>query len=188
MAINAIRRIAAATSVAAVLAVPATVVATPAAAAPYPPRPGSLFLSSTRPFTGGPLFFLGTRFTAREPVTARLDTGALRTVRADAFGTAAGLVVIPPNTPLGAHTFSLTGTTSGKVLSKAVTVRSLFNRTAASAASIGLNAAPVASQVTPRDSGPSRTTLAAGSAAALCAFGGGSYLMHRRRRGHSPNQ
>lgn len=188
MPTNAIRRIAAATSVAAVLAVPATVVATPATAAPYPPRPGSLFLSSTRPFAGGPLYFLGTRFTAREQVAARLDTTLLRTVRADLLGTASGLVIIPRNTTAGPHTFSLTGATSGKVLSKTITVRRLLNRTAADATSTDINAAPAASQVTPRDDGPSRTTLAAGSAAALCAFGGGSYLMHRRRRRHSPHQ
>ena len=188
MPTHAIRRVAATLSVAAVLAVPATAVATPAAAAPYPPGPGALLLSTTRPFAGGPLLFIGTRFTARELVAASLDASVLRTVRADRFGTASGLVSIPRSTTSGPHTFSLTGRTSGRVLTKTITVRRLFNRTAAGATSTDINAAPVASQVTPGDSGPSRSTLAAGSAAALCAFGGGSYLMHRRRRRHSPHQ
>lgn len=185
MPIDVIRRIAAATSVAALVAVPAAVVATPAAAAPYPPGPGALFLSSTRPFAGVPLFFLGTGFTAREQVAARLDTTLLRTVRADGRGTASGVVTIPWNTTSGPHSFSLRGVSSGRVLSKTVDVRRLFNRTAADTTAASINAAPVASQVTEQESGPSRTTLAAGSAAALGAFGGGSYLMHRRRRSHS---
>lgn len=182
MSINALRRVAAATSVAALFAVPATVVATPAAAAPYPPGPGSLFLSTTRPFAGLPLYFLGTRFTAREKVAVRLDTRQLRIVRADRRGTASGGVIIPRNTTPGPHTFSLTGLSSGHYLSKSVTVRRLFRIRAADTTSTSISAAPVASQVTPRESGPSRTTIAAGLAAVLGAFGGGSYLMHRRRR------
>ncbi|WUH89639.1 hypothetical protein OG900_05410 [Streptomyces sp. NBC_00433] len=188
MPIDVIRRTAAAISVAALAAVPATVVATPAAATPYPPGPGALCLSSTRPFAGAPLSFLGTGFAAREQVAARLDTTLLRTVRSDWRGAASGVVTIPRNTTSGPHSFSLTGLSSGRVLSKTVVVRRPFHRRAADTASANINAAPVASQATAQESGPSHTTLAAGSAAALCAFGGSSYLLHRRRRRHSLHQ
>jgi hypothetical protein len=186
MAINAIRRIAAAVPVVALLSVPSIAVATPAAAAPYPPGGGALFLSSNRPIAGRPLVFVGTGFTARETVAARLDSRLLRTTRADFRGTARGSVIIPRSTTSGWHTFSLRGTRSGRVLSATVVVRRLFGRAAADTTSADINTAPVASQVTPRENGPSSTTLAAGSAAALAAFGGGSYVLHRRRRSHNP--
>lgn len=184
MPMNAIRRIAAAVPVAALLSVPAIAVATPAAAGSYPPGGGALFLSSNRPIAGLPLFFVGTGFRAREPVAARLDTRLLSTTRADFRGTARGTVVIPRNTTSGPHTFSLRGTRSGRVLSATVVVRRLFGRAAADSTSADINTAPVASQVNARENGPSSTTLAAGSAAALAAFGGGSYVLHRRRRSH----
>ncbi len=191
MPIGVIRRIAAAIPVAALLSVPAVAAATPAAAThvPYPPGPGSLFLSTNRPIAGLPLFFIGRGFTARETVAARLDARLLRVTRADARGTATGTVIIPRNTTSGPHTFSLSGTQSGRVLSSTVIVRRLFGRTAADTTSADINTAPVASQVTSRENGPSRTTLAAGSTAAMVAFGGGSYLLRRRRRGqNSPNR
>ena len=182
MPIDAIRRTAAAIPIAALLSAPAVAVAAPKDAAPYPPRPGALFLSSNRPIAGLPLVFIGTRFTARERVSARLDARVLRTVQADFRGTARGTVVIPRNTTSGRHTFSLGGTQSGRVLSETIVVRRLFGRTAADTAAADINTAPVANQVTPQENGPSRTTLAAGSAAALAAFGGGPYLLRRRRR------
>lgn len=184
MTIDAIRRIAAAVPVAALLSIPAIAMPTPAAANAYPPKPGALFLSSTRPIAGLPLFFTGTGFVTREPVAARLDARLLGVTRADFRGTARGSVVIPRNTTSGRHTFSLRGTRSGRVLSATVFVRRLFGRTA-DTASADIDTAPVASQVTPQESGPSRTTLAAGSAAALAVFGGSSYLLQRRRRSHN---
>jgi hypothetical protein len=213
MPIPSIRRIALAASAAVLLAVPATVVSAPAAsAAPYPPGTGPMVLSSTTTFAGGPLSFVGTSFTPGEPLAARFTvpvrTGAgqadptlLGVVHADPSGVARGTVTIPRNTRTGIYSFSLTGSNSGLYLSAYITVTGLPGgpghpgdpghpadpghpgRGRADSAPVNIDTAPVANQVTQPESGPGRTLAAAGAVAALGAFGGGAYLMRRRRRG-----
>jgi hypothetical protein len=176
------RRVAVATSVTALLAIPAAAAATPAAA-PYPPGAGSLFLSSTNPFAGRSLAFLGTGFTARERVSARLDTTVLRTFRADWLGLVAGRVIIPRNTAPGGHTFSLTGTSSGHSLSAAITVRRLPFRATAGAAPTTDNASSVANPAA-RRSGSRHTATATGA----LSTSGVSYPVQWRGRGNTPHR
>jgi hypothetical protein len=115
------------------LAVPATVASTPAAAAPYPPGTGPLILSSTTVSAGGSLTFSGSGFTSNEAVGVRLaadlrsapswpDPTLLTVVRADSSGTASGTVNIPRRVPSGSYSFSLAGSASGQYLSAIITV------------------------------------------------------------------
>lgn len=212
MPIPSIRRTALAASAAVLLAIPATVVSAPAAsAAPYPPGTGPMVLSSTTSFAGSPLSFVGTSFAPGEPLAARLTvpvrTGAgqadptlLGVVHADPSGVARGTVTIPRNTRAGIYSFSLTGSNSGLYLAAYITVTGLPGgpghpgdpghpadpghpgRGRADSAAVDIDTAPVANQVTQPESGPGRTLATAGAVAALGAFGGGAYLMRRRRR------
>ena len=134
MSIPSIRRMAAlAASAIILLAVPATVASTPAAAAPYPPGTGPLVLSSTTVSAGGSLTFSGSGFTSNEAVGVRLaadlrsapswpDPTLLTVVRADSSGTASGTVNIPQRVPSGSYSFSLAGSASGQYLSAIITV------------------------------------------------------------------
>jgi hypothetical protein len=164
-----------------------------------------MVLSSTTSFAGGPLSFVGTSFAPGEPLAARLTvpvrTGAgqadptlLGVVHADPSGVARGTVTIPRNTRTGIYSFSLTGSDSGLYLSAYITVTGVPGGPGhpgdpghpghgrADSAAVNIDTAPVANQVTQPENGPGRTLAAAGAVAALGAFGGGAYLMRRRRR------
>lgn len=211
MPIASIRRIAVAASVAAALAVPTTVAMAPAASAsaasasvasvsvagpaavakpaqPYPPT-GRLFVNRVT-FAGGPVVFVGTGFFPRELVTAQLDGVVRDTDRANRVGIVSGRFTVPRSTTPGTHSFSLTGTRSGYVLSTTITVRRLPRRSAQRTA-VKIDAAPVANRVAPAQKAPAHTApagttqSAVGVAALLGALGCGTYFVARRRRAHS---
>ncbi|WP_211265264.1 hypothetical protein [Actinacidiphila oryziradicis] len=159
----------------------------------------------------GTSFAPGEPLAARLTVPVRTGAGQadptlLGVVHADPSGVARGTVTIPRNTRTGIYSFSLTGSNSGLYLSAYITVTGLPGgpgdpghpggpghpghpadpghpgRGRADSAAVDIDTAPVANQVTQPENGPGRTLAAAGAVAALGAFGGGAYLMRRRRR------
>ncbi len=153
-----------------------TIASTASAAPAYPPVAPTITLSSTVVAPGGAVTVRGTGFTPGESVSVDIHSDAvhLATVTADADGVATADVTIPSGFS-GHHTITMTGLSSGLVLSIGIDIQSGAAGGSATGSSSGGGLAFTGFDL----------PVVTGAAAGLLILGGLFVMVGRRRRSSS---